>query len=62
MNMTPIPEVTVFREEGTVPETWRVERINGDWDGGVEVNTFSGLEAKGRAMRFAIAEYGYIPD
>lgn len=59
--MSTRPEINVVPDKQN-PNDWRVEAINADCDGGVEVAIFCGREAKGRAMRFAKMEYGYVPE
>ena len=45
-------EIYVQPEE-TKPLSWRVEQIDSDGDGGVDVAIFSGPHAKERAREFA---------
>lgn len=59
--MSTRPEINVIPDTQNSLE-WRVEAINSDGDGGIEVAIFSGPEAKGRAMRFAKMEYDYVPE
>jgi hypothetical protein len=49
--------IAVFEERDARPITWRVEAY--DSDGGVDVNIFSGNDAKERAIEYAAWKYGY---
>jgi hypothetical protein len=52
-----IERVEVFEERGARPITWRVEAY--DSDGGVDVNIFSGSDAKNRAVEYAAWKYNF---
>ena len=49
--------IEVFEERGARPMTWRVEAY--DRDGGVDVNIFSGNDAKERAVEYAAWKYAW---
>ena len=56
-NSVTVERVHVFEERDGRPATWRVEAY--DSDGGVDVNIFSGNDAKERAIEYAAWKYGY---
>ena len=51
--MSELPEIAVLKLDGTTPEIWRVEQINSDGDGGIDMADFSGPNAEARARAFA---------
>lgn len=40
------------------PSSWRVEKLNSDEDGGVDVAVFAGPNARERATEYAAWKYG----
>ena len=46
-------EIFVFHDTDTRPHEWRVEEIDSDGDGGIDMASFSGPHAEQRARRFA---------
>lgn len=53
--MSSLPEVGIVRNamsNVTVPESWAVEQIDSDGDGGIDVAVFSGPNAKARAQQW----------
>jgi hypothetical protein len=40
------------------PNAWRVEKLNSDDDGGVDVTIFAGPDARERAAEYAAWKYG----
>ena len=46
-------EILVFHDTHTRPHEWRVEEIDSDGDGGIDMAIFSGPHAEQRAKRFA---------
>ena len=45
-------ELFLFRDTHTRPHEWRVEEIDSDGDGGIDMAIFSGPHAEQRARRF----------
>lgn len=46
-------EVNIVHNAASVPQTWQVEDLNSDGDGGIDVAVFSGPYAEARARRYA---------
>lgn len=46
-------EVNIVHNAASVPQTWQVEDLNSDGDGGIDVAVFSGPYAESRARRYA---------
>ena len=46
-------DIFVFHDTNTRPQEWRVEEIDSDGDGGIDMAIFSGPHAEQRARRFA---------
>jgi hypothetical protein len=53
-----IERVEVFPDKDGRPLTWRVEAYDDD-DGGIDVNIFSGGDARERAVEYAAWRYGF---
>ena len=45
-------------KDATIPNAWRVEKLDSDQDGGVDVTIFSGPSALERATEYAVWKYG----
>jgi hypothetical protein len=45
-------------KDATIPNAWRVEKLDSDQDGGVDVTIFSGPSARERATEYAAWKYG----
>jgi hypothetical protein len=45
-------------EDATIPNAWRVEKLDSDQDGGIDVTIFSGQCARERAAEYAVWKYG----
>ena len=48
-----IGEIHIFHDPDARPEEWRVEEIDSDGDGGIDMAIFSGPHAEQRAEEFA---------
>jgi hypothetical protein len=46
-------EIHTFHDRDAVPQEWRVEEIDSDGDGGIDMAIFSGPHAEQRAKWFA---------
>lgn len=44
--------------DAAIPNAWRVEKLDSDEDGGVDVTIFSGPNARERATEYAAWKYG----
>lgn len=45
-------------KDATLPNAWRVEKLDSDQDGGIDVTIFSGPSARERAAEYATWKYG----
>ena len=45
-------------KDAAIPNAWRVEKLDSDEDGGVDVTIFSGPNAHERAVEYAAWKYG----
>lgn len=45
-------------KDDTTPNAWRVEKLDSDGDGGVDVTIFAGPSARERATEYAAWKYG----
>ena len=45
-------------KDGAIPDAWRVEKLDSDEDGGVDITIFSGPNAHQRAAEYAVWKYG----
>jgi hypothetical protein len=45
-------------KDAAIPNAWRVEKLDSDEDGGVDVTIFSGPNARERAAEYAAWKYG----
>jgi hypothetical protein len=52
----PFPAEVV--KDATIPNAWRVEKLDSDGDGGVDVTIFAGPDAHERATEYAAWKYG----
>ncbi len=48
-------------KDATIPDTWRVEKLDSDGDGGIDVAVFSGPNAFQRAAEYAAWKYWKAP-
>ena len=46
-------EIYIFHDRDARPQEWRVEEIDSDGDGGIDMAIFSGPHAEQRANNFA---------
>jgi hypothetical protein len=51
----PFPAEVV--KDATIPNAWRVEKLDSDGDGGVDVTIFAGPNARERATEYAAWKY-----
>jgi hypothetical protein len=51
----PFPAEVV--KDATIPNAWRVEKLDSDGDGGVDVTIFAGPRAHERATEYAAWKY-----
>ena len=45
-------------KDDTIPESWRVEKLDSDGDGGIDITIFDGPNAERRAREYAPWKYG----